>query len=300
MAQTDTLRHIFPGQTLVKYRYTGEDFGIKKWGYFSGHNIYADLGWAEFYEVTDSVRIVGVVAHHYGTSTSTTKEVSYHLYRPVGTQPKPLIELTGQSVTHDKLHQDGTPTYVAFSTPIKFKGKFFVTFEVPDYLHTPSVLGNDTLVLLTSEDGTRDAADLSNYGRNMVRFHQSSETPGWNDVYTEMDQQYKLHFALYPVVEYLGTGTYELAPADGFVKWRGASVVSGDELGYDFSLKLPATVNWHVLDMSGRSCLEMAMGGCSAGLNTGYLDMHGLVNGSYILVLEAGPYRLARKILVQH
>jgi len=194
----DTLRNLGAEVNLEAHIMTGTtQGGTPEWGSYLGHNTYGDEGFAERYDVTGQVEVVGVVVHLGGHSANTTRNANFRIY-PVSGSGLPGSPIQTVSVPISQLNLTGEPHIVMFSSSIAVSNSFFVGMEFNDYSHHGT--GGDTVYLLAGPHGSRDGADLAQAGRNAVRWHSHGPTANWKDFYTENFSPIATHLALFPIV----------------------------------------------------------------------------------------------------
>ena len=291
-SQTTVLRHIEEDWELTKYELYGSILGYPLWGYTTGHNGLSFFEWAEKYELSDTAEVTGVISHHWGTSNSTTKEVAFFVYLPGGGGYPGFLK-TWQFVTHDMLNQDGTATVTYFDDPTTISSDFFISFQVADYICYPNELQDDTLVLLTSYDGTRPDEDLSVSNRNVTREHLGN--PGeflWHDLYSEMafgdyDFGLKYYLALYPIVTFSNNVDDPYIKNDGVIFRRVFPNPAVDILHLSYEVPEVMDVAFLLTDRSGREIIIKEEPGLDPGTHESDIDLQDVSSGTYIIMLMA-------------
>ena len=299
----DTLRHITKNAQLEAYKYYGEFVGLPLWGYVTGHNALTDLEYAEKYDIEGNAKVQAVISYHKGTSTSSEKEVSFNIYE-VDNDGLPGNQLATKVVKHTHLKLDSTATLTTFDNPVDVSQSFFVSFQLADYMHDPSVLGKDTLVLLTSVDGSRNQQDRDVYGRNVLRLHSLPNVYNWEDFGTENYRQLQFHLAIFPVVQfdnanalqenYVGTNNgikfYNLYPNPSRT----------DFINVDFELSFSTNVSFLLMDVAGHEIRRKALENLMPGRHKLNFNIEGIPNGNYFLLLIRGGQRLGQQITINH
>ncbi len=287
-AQHDTLKNHASGLPLDTDQYTAPS----QWGYYLGHNYKYQQQFAEKYYVSGHTHVIGVVAHLTGTYTNGHNEAFFRVFE-VGTNGLPGTELEHGHADFEDLDLSGGATVVLFHHEAHAEDSFFVSFDLGDYAHGGHE--GDTIGLLYAPDGSRDAADLANFGRNVIQEHSHSSVV-WKDFYSQNFTPVATHLAIYPIVELDHVGISSVF-AHGLTLSAPYPNPAVDQIYIPFSLDAPDQISIEIMDMSGRIVYRTSKGSLSAGTHLETIGIGSLEAGYYNVVIRSGKAALATRIL---
>ncbi len=288
-AAEDTLKNHVDGLTLGSAKYTGSG----EWGYFLGHNHHEQQQFAEKYYVDDHVHVLGVVVHVTGTVTNAGNEASGRIFE-VGTDGLPGAELEDGHIDFGDLDLSGGANIILFHDEAHVEDSFFVSFDLGDYAHGGQE--GDTIGVLYAPDGSRNSADLANFGRNVIQEHGHGSA-NWSDVYSQSFLNLATHLAIYPIVEFEDhhnsvqqVSGKNLAIAAPYPNPAAGSIM------IPYTVKKGSDVTIEVVDLAGRKVQAISKEGMIAGSYTETLDLSRLQNGLYHVVVRTDSGALAVRI----
>jgi hypothetical protein len=275
--QEDTLRNILPEEELIAYR---SDYGGHICGYATGQNCWFSENYAEKYRIKGKAEVIGVISYHTGYMTRPNRQVTFDIWS-VGENHLPEDSLGGRYMSYRNLIISGNPVKTHFYEPIPIQDSFFVACNFLLYAHDAEEAGfTDTLALLTSLDGSRPDSDLSNIGRNAVRFHHGQ----WRDLYQRLG--YKFHLALFPIIRY----TYVAGTIDYNEAVSSLSVYpnpSVDEALVSFSTGVESNVRIKIYNLDQKELMDVDLGRKNPGFHHENLSVSSLPASVYILSVES-------------
>ena len=290
------LRHIPKGDKMEAYRYTGDILGHKIWGFVTGHNFFRDYEWAEKYEIKGKADIYRIISHHGGIITDKSKKAVFKIYA-VDDKGLPKDSLGGKQVTYGDIDVKGGETITEFDKPVAVEDEFFVSFYVVDYAHNPQANDKDTIIILTSEDGSRKGDDLKVFGRNVVKQHGGvGESGKWTDLATGLEHSdLEAYLALFPVVQFEDNSINESYFKKGGITFYPVMInKTTNEAILKFELNSPQELKIELLDATGKLIRNYNTPSLDQGINTKNIDLGNLKTGVYIFTLYANGIRLAQ------
>jgi len=287
---THTLQHIAPEEATATPNYWGQTSqGMPLWGYHAGHNTWGDEAFGEKFEIDGHGDVVGIMAYIGGAGNSNWQiKLKLHAVGPNGL---PGAELGSVAMGANEVNTTPmSPTLVTFSNAVHVDDEFFVIFDLDDYSHELQML--DTLVLMMGPNGSRPASD-DVYGRNVIRWHGHGAA-NWKDFRTENFTNWSTYFAIYPIMD--GDA---LATNSNFLNHTSLNmypVPFHNELNIRFDAKETRDMFIRVFAVDGK-LLKTERHMTVQGENFVNMGLSELPSGAYIIALEAGDFRMARKVM---
>lgn len=258
-------------------------------GYYSGHNSYFDEEWAEKYYISGANQVVGVISYHGGTAGSYTENCQYKVYNVAATG-LPGASLGTKAVAGSTINIAGTPMYTAFNSNVNVSDSFFVSFNVGDYAHESP--GTKKIALMHGPAGSRDAADTTRFGRNVIRWHDHDEII-WKDFYYENSTPVLTHFAIFPVVTLTGTSVNSFISVGSLKMGPVFPNPAINASSFEITSKQSETVYCKLIDVTGK-LLKNWQERISAGTQQVQVNLSDLSAGSYILIVETAQGGLSQ------
>jgi len=285
----DTLINHTEGLPLTSDEYTGNN----QWGYYSGMSHKKQQQFGERYDITEHGDVVGVIVHLTGEVANHENEAYVRIF-DVASDGKPGTEIEHGDVHFHDLDLTGNATVVMLHEHAHVHDSFFATFDIGDYAH--GGYDGDTIAVLYSPDGSREAADLSTLHRNVVQEHSHGATV-WSDFYTGNNTPVATHFAIYPIVEFEHLGVDENI-SNGVVSLSSPYPNPAiNTMTVPFNLSEASEVSLFVLDLTGKEVININKGQLSAGDQNLTVEVSNLNSGSYIIVVKTSKGSLATKFL---
>lgn len=290
--ETDTLVNHAPGLPLATDSYTGTN----QWGYYAGMNHKGQQQFGERYEISEHGDVVGVIVHVTGTVTNEENEAYVRIFTVAG-NGKPGTEVEHGHVHFHDLNLDGTATVVMLDGHAHVHDAFFATFDIGDYAH--GGYEGDTIGVLYTPHGSREASDLSTLYRNVIQEH-SHGAIAWSDFYTGNNTPVATHFAIYPIVEFEhdhGNVGLEQAVSNGILSFASPYPNPAvEQITVPFRLTESSDVAFFIYDLTGKELLTSTIGKTAPGIHEHTLDLSALRSGHYIVVVKTDKGSLATKI----
>lgn len=293
--QRDTLRYLNRSAPLTAYTYPIDDY----WKYYTGHNTYFREEYAEKYTLKGKAMIIGVISHHQGEVNPDQDHDSEFNVFAVSPNHLPGTLLGGKAVPYKKLDLSGKPMTTLFDSAIAVVDSFFISFNLTDYAH--GGFGGNNIALLTGLDGTRDPADLVNFGRNALRLH-NHEIRQWRDFYSQNFTPVAVHFALYPIVSFRSTvlGIDEPITREGtqFFPAYPNPATPSTLLTVPYALRETTQLTVTLRDLQGRLIWTADQGKQPPGKHITTVPLSSVSAGTYLLVCQTDGFTIAQKLVV--
>lgn len=273
----DTLRNFdWNGPMNV---YNEQDISGNHCGYTIGQSCRHYEVFAERYDISDSAEVMQIVSYHTGKIQNPGRQVAFEIYS-VGEDKMPDILLASKPQSYRNLVATGNPVTTSLFEPAKVGRSFFVALNFLDYAHEDFT---DTIAILSSPDGSRPDAELSDVGRNVLRVHHYD----FEDLYGRTDL--KVHLALFPVVRFpVVSSIMERSVSNGTLKvFSPYPNPCINEVTLSYDLAKPSEVTWEIFDANGKQLLSGDLGYRKAGLHTEKVNTSSLPTGSFTLIVRS-------------
>lgn len=274
-----------------------------QYGFTSGPNSYGDKGFAERFDfdVTDSsLKVIGAIFYFTGTyNTATTKTITAKAYSQ-GARTKignytydgfpsaALASSANVSIKNLGINISGgndTLTYVPFTAPTAYlTDSFFVGYEIS---YTSTALGGDTIGLVYTTQGDRDAPVYTTSGTDTFLFVRNAVLGSNNTWVDEFSQNTGLfhNFAIFPVVEVKWTTGVSTLNKGNLSFYGNYPNPATNNTNVKFALKNATEVTITVTDMSGRT-ISSSTKKYNAGEQIVSIETADLPAGNYICIVR--------------
>ncbi|MFO8054051.1 MAG: T9SS type A sorting domain-containing protein, partial [Bacteroidales bacterium] len=202
-----------------------------------------------------------------GTTTSGSNE----------TAPGSVVESVSLDMDTEVDTADLTP--VVFDNPVNRTSDYAVGLEF-------SNMDSDTLGVLASDSGNTGGTEYS---------WEQWDDQSWYTILAAWALDIDMFFL--PVVD-MGTDIDEQPFVNG-VRMESYPNPAVDVVNIDYHIEEAAGVNLRIMDISGKTVKEKALGHQQAGEHHTAVSTEGMDAGVYFYMLEAGNNRLAKKIIIQ-